>query len=164
MTRLAERWTVLSAGATEGDIRYPRHKISKGINGLGPLEGLVEALWTQAWTQAWTQGRSEPPANSSSGEVQDRASPAGPTFGATVMMTSRVESGIGRYLLRNDSPVPRGPPDWLEQLKGDRDEQFSVVLTKNWRLIFEIDHDPIPRREDDGIALDKVTAIRFIEV
>jgi toxin HigB-1 len=136
------------------------------------------------------------------------------------MMTSTVESGMGRYLLRNDSPVtkfvdgntsmdfsfatrrlrrelsdegamkraygersrplknrlsvlaeaqslaevPRGPPDWLEQLKGDRDEQFSVVLTKNWRLIFEIDHDPIPRREDGGIALDRVTAIRFIEV
>ena len=62
------------------------------------------------------------------------------------------------------SDVPRGPPDWLEQLKGDRDEQFSVVLTRNWRLIFEIDHDPIPRLGDGGIDLEKVTAIRFIEV
>ncbi|SRR6266849_223615 len=62
------------------------------------------------------------------------------------------------------SEVPRGPPDWLEQLTGDRDEQFSVVLTKNWRLIFEIDHNPIPRRDDGGIDLDRVTAIRFVEV
>jgi plasmid maintenance system killer protein len=62
------------------------------------------------------------------------------------------------------SDVPKGPPDWLEQLKGDRDEQFSVVLTKNWRLIFEADHDPIPRLKDGGIDLDKVTAIHFVEV
>lgn len=62
------------------------------------------------------------------------------------------------------SDVPKGPPDWLEQLKGDRDEQFSVVLTKNWRLIFEPDHDPIPRLKDGGIDLDKVSAILLIEV
>lgn len=62
------------------------------------------------------------------------------------------------------SDVPMTPPDWLEQLKGDRDEQFSVVLNKNWRLIFEIDHDPIPRLDGGGIDLEKVTAIRFIEV
>jgi len=62
------------------------------------------------------------------------------------------------------SDVPRGPPDWLEQLTGDRDERFSVVLTKNWRLIFEVDHNPIPRRDDGGIDLERVTAIRFIEV
>src|SRR5258707_14688696 len=60
------------------------------------------------------------------------------------------------------SDVPKGPPDWLEQLTGDRDEQFSVVLTKNWRLIFEIDHNPIPRRDDGGIDLYRVTAGRFI--
>lgn len=62
------------------------------------------------------------------------------------------------------SDVPRGSPDWLEQLKGDRDEQFSVVLTKNWRLIFKVDHDPIPRLRDNGIDLEKVTAIHLIEV
>jgi toxin HigB-1 len=60
--------------------------------------------------------------------------------------------------------VPKGPPDWLEQLKGDRDERFSVVLTRNWRLIFEVNQDPVPRHEDGGIDLGKVTAIRFIEV
>jgi toxin HigB-1 len=62
------------------------------------------------------------------------------------------------------SGVPRGPPDWLEQLTGDRDEQFSVVLTKNWRLIFAVDHDPIPRRDDGGIDLDRVAAIKITEV
>ena len=62
------------------------------------------------------------------------------------------------------SDVPKGPPDWLEQLKGDRDEQFSVVLTKNWRLIFEVNHDPTPRLTDGGIDLEKVIAIRLVEV
>jgi toxin HigB-1 len=62
------------------------------------------------------------------------------------------------------SDVPKGPPDWLEQLTGDRDEQFSVVLTRNWRLIFEVGHDPIPRHDDGGIDLERVTAIRIIEV
>jgi len=62
------------------------------------------------------------------------------------------------------SDVPIGPPDWLEQLKQDRDEQFSVVLGKNWRLVFKVDHDPIPRRTDGGIDREKVTAIHFIEV
>lgn len=60
--------------------------------------------------------------------------------------------------------VPKGPPDWLEQLRADRDEQFSVVLTRNWRLIFEVDHDPIPRLDDGGIDLERVTAIRLLEV
>jgi proteic killer suppression protein len=62
------------------------------------------------------------------------------------------------------SDIPKGPPDWLEQLTGDGDGQFSVVLTRNWRLIFEVDHHPIPRRDDGGIDLDQVTAIRFVEV
>jgi plasmid maintenance system killer protein len=60
--------------------------------------------------------------------------------------------------------IPQGPPDWLEQLKGDRDEQFSVVLNKNWRLVFEVANNPIPRLDDGGIDLTKATAIRFIEV
>src|SRR5262245_6924500 len=62
------------------------------------------------------------------------------------------------------SDVPRGPPDWLEQLKGDRDEQFSVVLTKNWRLIFVVGHNPVPRLNDGGIDLDNVTAVHFVEI
>ena len=60
--------------------------------------------------------------------------------------------------------LPKGPPDWLEQLTGDRDEQFSVSLTKNWRLVFVADHNPIPRRDDGGIDLEQVTAIRLLEV
>lgn len=62
------------------------------------------------------------------------------------------------------SDVPRGPPECFEQLKADRDEQFSVRLTRNWRLIFVADHNPVPRRKDGVIDLDQVTKVRLLEV
>lgn len=60
--------------------------------------------------------------------------------------------------------VPTTPPDRRHQLKGNRDEQYAVDLDHRYRLIFEPDHDPIPRKEDGGIDLKKVNAITIIEV
>jgi plasmid maintenance system killer protein len=50
------------------------------------------------------------------------------------------------------------------QLTGDRDEQFSVDLDGPYRLIFEVDIDPVPRRKDGGIDLDSVDAVVVIEI
>jgi plasmid maintenance system killer protein len=41
---------------------------------------------------------------------------------------------------------------------------YSVVLSKNWRLIFVVDHNPIPRLGDGGTDLNRVTAVKLIEV
>ena len=60
--------------------------------------------------------------------------------------------------------VPTTPPDRRHQLKGNRDEQYAVDLDRRHRLIFEPDHDPIPRKEDGGIYLKQVNAITIIEV
>ncbi len=60
--------------------------------------------------------------------------------------------------------VPNGPPDYCHQLTGDRAGQFAVRLKEKWRLIFEPDHDPIPRKADGGVDLDAVTSICIIEV
>lgn len=60
--------------------------------------------------------------------------------------------------------VPTTPPDRRHQLRGDRDEQYAVDLVHPYRLIFEPDHDPIPRKEDGGIDLKQVNAITIIEV
>lgn len=60
--------------------------------------------------------------------------------------------------------VPTTPPDRRHQLRGDRDEQYAVNLVYPYRLIFEPDHDPIPRKEDGGIDAKKVSAITIIEV
>jgi toxin HigB-1 len=55
--------------------------------------------------------------------------------------------------------VPRDPPVRRHLLTGDLAGHFAVVLKDNWRLIFRPDHDPIPKKEDGGIDLDRVTAI-----
>ncbi len=60
--------------------------------------------------------------------------------------------------------VPTTPPDRRHQLRGDRDEQYAVNLVYPYRLIFEPNHNPIPRKEDGGIDAKKVSAITIIEV
>lgn len=62
------------------------------------------------------------------------------------------------------SEVPTTPPDRRHQLRGDRDEQYAVDLIHPYRLVFEPFHDPLPRREDGGIDLERVTAVMIIEV
>ena len=65
---------------------------------------------------------------------------------------------------RDLSQVPVTPPERRHQLTEDRDEQYAVDLVHPKRLIFEVNHDPIPRNEDGGIDLTKVTAITIVEV
>jgi proteic killer suppression protein len=60
--------------------------------------------------------------------------------------------------------VPTTPPDRRHQLRGDRDEQFAVDLVHPHRLVFEADHNPVPRKEDGGINVEQVTAITIIDV
>ena len=65
---------------------------------------------------------------------------------------------------RNLGLVPSTPPDRRHQLRGDRDEQFAVDVVHPHRLVFEINHDPVPRKEDGGIDLEQVTAITITDV
>ena len=60
--------------------------------------------------------------------------------------------------------VPKTPPDRMHQLTGNRDEQFAVYLVHPYRLVFEPDHDPLPRKKDGGLDLELVTAIMVMEV
>ncbi len=60
--------------------------------------------------------------------------------------------------------VPTTPPDRRHQLRGDRDEQFAVDLVHPYRLIFEPNHDPLPRKDDGGLDVEQVTAITIIDV
>ena len=65
---------------------------------------------------------------------------------------------------KNLADVPTSNPERCHQLKADRKGQFAVNLKKSYRLIFEPDHEPIPRKDDGGIDLEKVTKIKIIEV
>lgn len=58
--------------------------------------------------------------------------------------------------------VPRQPPDRCHQLSGDRNEEFAVVIKDQWRIIFKPNHEHIPRKEDNGIDLTKITKILII--
>lgn len=49
-------------------------------------------------------------------------------------------------------------------LKGSRSNQFAVVISGNWRIIFEPDHNPIPAKEDGSVDLSAITKITVLEV
>ncbi len=56
------------------------------------------------------------------------------------------------------------PSARCHQLIGDRAGQFAVDVQHPFRVIFEPAHDPVPRKEDGGIDLTRVMAIRILEV
>ncbi len=56
------------------------------------------------------------------------------------------------------------PPPRLHELDQDRNGQFAVDLKHPFRLIFEPDHDPVPRKSDGGIDRTLISAIKIIEV
>ncbi|MBF0369484.1 MAG: killer suppression protein [Magnetococcales bacterium] len=64
----------------------------------------------------------------------------------------------------NLNRVPTIPPERCHQLTQNRDEQFAVDLVQPYRLFFSVNHRPIPRREDGGIDLSQVTAIKILGV
>ena len=65
---------------------------------------------------------------------------------------------------RSLAMVPTTRPDRRHQLVGDRDERFAVDLVYPYRLVFEANHEPLPRKDDGGIDTEQVTAITIIDV
>ena len=60
--------------------------------------------------------------------------------------------------------VPSLPPERCHELSGEKKGEFAVDLDPSWRLVFCPAHEPVPRKEDGGIDLKKVTAITIISV
>jgi proteic killer suppression protein len=50
------------------------------------------------------------------------------------------------------------------QLSGKRKSEWAVAISGNYRLIFEIDCDPIPLFEDGGIETEAIDKIRILEI
>lgn len=50
------------------------------------------------------------------------------------------------------------------ELKGDRQGEFAVDISGNFRLIFKPDHNPVPRKEDKSIDCIKVTDIQILDI
>jgi proteic killer suppression protein len=60
--------------------------------------------------------------------------------------------------------VPIVPPLRRHLLSDARKDQYAVDLVHPRRLIFEVNHNPVPRYADGGIDTDQITAITIIEV
>jgi plasmid maintenance system killer protein len=56
------------------------------------------------------------------------------------------------------------PPERCHELTGNMQDHFAVDLKQPYRLIFIPDHESIPKKDDGGIDLKKVTAIQIIEI
>jgi proteic killer suppression protein len=60
--------------------------------------------------------------------------------------------------------VPHTKPMRRHQLSGDLDRYFAVDLKQPARLIFAPNHNPLPKKEDGGLDLTKITAIKIIKI
>ncbi len=60
--------------------------------------------------------------------------------------------------------VPTTPPERMHQLTGILNEQFAVDLIHPFRLVFKPNHEPLPRKDDDGIDRQHVEAITILDV
>ncbi len=58
----------------------------------------------------------------------------------------------------------RGVPGSCHPLSADRAGEFALDLRGPYRLIFEPDHNPVPRLDDGGIDTTRVTDIKIKEV
>jgi len=60
--------------------------------------------------------------------------------------------------------VSHRPPERRHELKGDRKGKFTVDLKQPYRLIFKPNHRPLPKKDDGGIDIKRVTAITILGV
>lgn len=58
----------------------------------------------------------------------------------------------------------RNLPGKCEELKGNRQGQLSVRLDRQFRIIFEPENNPIPKKDDGGLDWEQVTAIKILEI
>lgn len=55
-------------------------------------------------------------------------------------------------------------PGRYHELKGDRQGQLACDAEHPKRVVFRPEHEPIPTKDDGGLAWDKVTAVCVIEI
>lgn len=64
----------------------------------------------------------------------------------------------------NLSVLGRLPQARCHELKGDRKGQLAVKLDRQYRLIFKVGQDPVPRKADGGLDWIRVTAVVILEM
>ena len=56
------------------------------------------------------------------------------------------------------------PAARFHELTGDRKGELAVDVSRNYRMIFESSHDPIPKKDDGGLNWEEVTKIQINEI
>lgn len=64
----------------------------------------------------------------------------------------------------NLEDVPTVPPYRRHELGQNRKGQFAVDLIQPYRLVFQPNHNPLPRKLDGGLDLQKITSIVILEM
>lgn len=85
------------------------------------------------------------------------------TFGERIAKSVMIRLEV-LVTAQNLAEVPVFPPLRRHQLTGNRQRQFSIDLVHPYRLIFEPNHDPVPRKDDGGIDTGQVVAITILGV
>lgn len=83
-------------------------------------------------------------------------------YGAQVYKIRIRMAVLGKALCLAFVPVKK--PDRRHELTGNRKGKFSVDLKHPFRLVFEPAENPVPKKEDGGIDLEKVLSIRILAV
>ena len=52
----------------------------------------------------------------------------------------------------------------LHQYSGNRQGDWSIDIYKNWRIIFELNHNPIPQNEDGSVSIIEIKVIKIMSV
>ena len=60
--------------------------------------------------------------------------------------------------------VPVNKPERRHELTGNRKGTFAVDLKHPYRVVFEPAENPVPRKDDGGIDLERVISIRILKV
>ncbi len=50
------------------------------------------------------------------------------------------------------------------QLKGERTGQWALDVSKNFRLVFELDHDPVPVKKENEIDTQYITDLCITDI
>ena len=64
----------------------------------------------------------------------------------------------------NLAVIKKIPAARCHQLTGDHDGELAVDISKNYRLVFEAYHDPLPKKTDGGLDWKQVTVIRILRI
>ena len=56
------------------------------------------------------------------------------------------------------------PAARCHELTGNRKGEIAVDVSGNYRLIFEPNHDPIPKKADGGLNWEEVTSIQIKDI